>query len=101
MTQLATTAFDDAHQMPPPLSKLIVSPLFRVAPRIKVKPISEAPFVNHAQRTALVPLVAPAPRIVVTHGPLTLCTVIVLVKATRLVKSPAMTLPPRSEEHTS
>jgi len=50
---LATKALDEAHQTPPPLSRLDASPEFRVAPCVKVKPTSEAPFVSQAHRLGI------------------------------------------------
>src|SRR5580658_5931389 len=93
MTQLSTTAFEEAHQTPPPVlsDKL---PTLNVPPPARVNPINVALLVSHAQRTDVVPEVALNPCRIVTQGPWTLCTVMGMSRATRLVMPPSMTMPP-------
>ena len=95
MMQFMTKQFVvELHHTPPPEDKLAFPAVVVVAPPVSVNPFKVASFVNHAQRTAEGPLVAPAPLMIVTKGPLMLCTIIALFRATRLVKLPYITLPP-------
>src|ERR1035441_9160232 len=97
--QLETTPLVDVHQAPPPLAS--GDPTYPlngwVAPFCSAKPRSDAPSVSQAQRTASGPLPVAgsrAPWMIVAAGPFTLATVSALFSATRLVKVPAIALPP-------
>src|SRR5262245_28230537 len=97
MTHLETVALVDVAQTPPPLWRVGISPLLRVAPPARVKPLSLAPSLNQAQRTASGPFVetgSAAPRIEVDAGPLILVTTTGFQITTRLVRSPAIAIPP-------
>ena len=78
MTQLETTASTVSHQISPPDRFLKSSPEDCVAPLVMERPVSTAPLVRYTQRTAASPFVVPGtwqPRMRVSSGPLTLCTV--------------------------
>ena len=78
---------------PPPLPSKSLS-LSIVNPLVSVNPESTAPLVRYAQRTTPSPI-GPWPRMRVRSGPLTLCTVMALVTAIRLVNAPpGATRPP-------
>src|SRR6266849_934826 len=89
------------HHTPPPVSDGDPTNAVEegVAPFRKVNPLNDAPFVNHAQRTANGPVLVEgshAPSIAVAANPFTLVTVKALSRATRLVKSPASAFPPKA-----
>ena len=98
MIQWETEA-GDSHQTPPPDFSKIVLPVFRVAPPRTVNPRNPAPLASETVRIAPGPFVvtgSQAPSMMVCSGPPMPHKVTGRINATRLVKSPATTRPPRA-----